>query len=326
MTRYPGSCRVSRLRTSDIDQARIFVSRYFFPHSLDLLHETTTLAASFAILQFGPLTVGDLRYGADVTIRYGQHDSYQVDVLLSGHLVARQAGRPLVATATHAAVFGPVGDTILDRWSADCRVLALKIDRVALDNHLEQLLDMPVRSPLQLAPTLDTTQGPGRSWSQLLRLLADEISNRDGLVYRSFMADRFCLGLLGGLLVAADHPYRDELERPRGPCAPRGISRAINAIHAQPAFPFTAVKLAEVAGTSVRALQEGFQRHVGISPTAYLRQVRLARAHHDLQQADPGHGAVAEIAYRWGFTHLGRFAAVYRAKYGVSPSATRRCA
>jgi AraC-like DNA-binding protein len=26
------------------------------------------------------------------------------------------------------------------------------------------------------------------------------------------------------------------------------------------------------------------------------------------------------VAYSWGFTHLGRFAALYRARYGVAPS------
>jgi AraC-like DNA-binding protein len=33
---------------------------------------------------------------------------------------------------------------------------------------------------------------------------------------------------------------------------------------------------------------------------------------------------VADAAYRWGFNHLGRFAAAYREKYGVSPSRTVR--
>ena len=29
---------------------------------------------------------------------------------------------------------------------------------------------------------------------------------------------------------------------------------------------------------------------------------------------------VAAVAYRWGFAHLGRFAAVYRSRFGVTPS------
>jgi transcriptional regulator GlxA family with amidase domain len=72
----------------------------------------------------------------------------------------------------------------------------------------------------------------------------------------------------------------------------------------------------------LEALQAGFQLYVGMSPTTYLRQVRLDRAHDQLRQADPDQTTVAAVAHRWGFTHLGRFAGSYRARYGVSPSQT----
>uniref|UniRef100_UPI0034DAE5F1 helix-turn-helix transcriptional regulator n=1 Tax=Paractinoplanes polyasparticus TaxID=2856853 RepID=UPI0034DAE5F1 len=77
-----------------------------------------------------------------------------------------------------------------------------------------------------------------------------------------------------------------------------------------------------MTGVSERALQAGFQRYVGISPTTYLRQVRLDRVHEELRQADPDRTTVADVAQRWGFRHLGRFAGCYRARYGVSPSQT----
>jgi AraC-like DNA-binding protein len=32
--------------------------------------------------------------------------------------------------------------------------------------------------------------------------------------------------------------------------------------------------------------------------------------------------SVSEVAYRWGFTHMGRFAGTYRARFGVTPSRT----
>jgi len=45
-------------------------------------------------------------------------------------------------------------------------------------------------------------------------------------------------------------------------------------------------------------------------PMAYLRVVRLDRAHHDLLATDPSHGdTVTAIAARWGFYSNSRFAA-----------------
>jgi len=47
--------------------------------------------------------------------------------------------------------------------------------------------------------------------------------------------------------------------------------------------------------------------------------------HEDLTGGDRAHRpTVAEVAYRWGFTHLGRFAHDYRARYGEAPSTTLR--
>jgi AraC-like DNA-binding protein len=38
--------------------------------------------------------------------------------------------------------------------------------------------------------------------------------------------------------------------------------------------------------------------------------------------ADPGRTTVTDVAHRWGFDHLGRFAASYRARYHTTPSQT----
>jgi transcriptional regulator GlxA family with amidase domain len=57
---------------------------------------------------------------------------------------------------------------------------------------------------------------------------------------------------------------------------------------------------------------------------AYLRDLRLRRAHEDLRAADPSATTVAAIARRWGFAHMGRFAQDYQAAYGQTPSAALR--
>ena len=44
---------------------------------------------------------------------------------------------------------------------------------------------------------------------------------------------------------------------------------------------------------------------------AYLRQVRMARAHDELLGADPQLTTAGTVARKWGFGHYGRFAAEY---------------
>jgi AraC-like DNA-binding protein len=105
---------------------------------------------------------------------------------------------------------------------------------------------------------------------------------------------------------------------------PRPVDRAIKIMEADPAAPLSMADLARAADVSVRTLQAAFLRHTGVSPMEYLRHIRLARVHEDLLTADPRHHTVARIAHRHGFPHLGRFAATYRARYGLNPSDTLR--
>jgi AraC-like DNA-binding protein len=73
-----------------------------------------------------------------------------------------------------------------------------------------------------------------------------------------------------------------------------------------------------------RTVQYMFRKHLGTTPTAYLRDVRLKRAHEELIVADRTTTTVAAVAVRWGFAHTGRFAVLYRNAYGKSPHETLR--
>jgi AraC-like DNA-binding protein len=97
----------------------------------------------------------------------------------------------------------------------------------------------------------------------------------------------------------------------------------LDAMHGDPSRPWTAGDMAEVAGVSIRRLQEGFRDYAGTSPRECLSDIRLTQVRDDLLRGDDGF-TVADVAMRWGFTHTGRFAAAYRHKYGEWPSETLR--
>jgi transcriptional regulator GlxA family with amidase domain len=105
---------------------------------------------------------------------------------------------------------------------------------------------------------------------------------------------------------------------------PAAVCTAIDLIEAEPQAPLTVEQLADRCGVSVRALRHGFRRHLDMSPMAFVRTVRLQRAHEELRAADPATQTVAAVARRWGFHHLGRFAAAHEARYGQAPAVALR--
>lgn len=89
--------------------------------------------------------------------------------------------------------------------------------------------------------------------------------------------------------------------------------------------PVTVTDLCTALNISRRTLQYSFESVLGINPVAYLQAIRLNRARRDLKSdAGVGHMTVADIAARWGFWHLSRFAGNYKQMFGELPSETLR--
>ncbi|SLN09944.1 Transcriptional activator FeaR [Roseivivax jejudonensis] len=80
--------------------------------------------------------------------------------------------------------------------------------------------------------------------------------------------------------------------------------------------------VADACGISLRYLQDLFAE-TGNSVNGYIRDRRLSRCDEELRAAPTGL-SVAEIAYRWGFADQSQFSRHYKARFGRTPTATRK--
>jgi AraC-like DNA-binding protein len=313
------------LHTTDVDEARAFCRKLFYgPLQVDPVGAQDKFAFCADVVMLGPITVGEVSYGSDIHLSIGDlESSYHVLAPLTGSLRSRHRGTVVLADPTRAAVYRPIGDIDLE-WPGNCRLLSVKVERAALERELDAALDQRVVSPLPLGASFDLIDGPGRTWTALVRLLHAELRDADGLASQPRMAARWRDMVVSGLALTVEHPYGEEPAGLQGPRRPRTVKRTLDAMHAEPWRQFNATDLAAIAGVGVRVLQEAFRQHVGMSPLTYLRRLRLDGVHSELSRSDPWQVSVSEVAYRWGFTHLGRFAGAYRSRYGVSPSQTLR--
>jgi AraC family transcriptional regulator, ethanolamine operon transcriptional activator len=103
----------------------------------------------------------------------------------------------------------------------------------------------------------------------------------------------------------------------------RAAQRAYTYLMDHRSSPVTVGELCAASGTNERTLQRVFLETYGLPPAALVKSVRLTGARRALQ--DPtGTTSVTDVALRWGFFHLGRFAHDYRDLFGESPSDTLR--
>ncbi|MEV8213311.1 helix-turn-helix domain-containing protein [Leifsonia sp. NPDC077715] len=105
---------------------------------------------------------------------------------------------------------------------------------------------------------------------------------------------------------------------------PATLRRAMRFVEDNAARPIGVDEIAAAARLSRRGVQDLFRRSLGVTPTGYLQRVRLDGARQELESGDASDVSVQEIASRWGFVHLPRFAARHREEYGEYPSQTLR--
>ena len=71
-----------------------------------------------------------------------------------------------------------------------------------------------------------------------------------------------------------------------------------------------------------RTLRRMFKEYYGVSPQQYLLAIRLHDARKRIYQASGSNVRISDIANRFGFWHMGKFAMVYRRQFGELPSKT----
>jgi AraC-like DNA-binding protein len=267
------------------------------------------------------LALGDLELTSSV-VRSARFPWFAVCLPVRGEIRVTTHRSARYVAGQRGAIVAPGDPADVEYLSPICHMRTVLIERDALEAELAAMLGHTVVRPVSFEPAIvhDGGDALGRS----LALLAAEGDGPNGLMTHSEMAPRLGRLVIAGLLTSCPHNYSEELDRPAGGQQPRAIRVAIDAIEAHPAEFTTVADIARVAALSVRALDAGFRRHVGVPPMTYLRRVRLARVHTDLIRADPGEAGVSTIARRWGFLHHGRFAAAYRDAYGRSPAQTLR--
>lgn len=308
-------------RTTDLARAEAIVGDAYLPHRLDRVERTDALDMGLVGVQFGSLFAGRLGYGTALRMRTIEMTNLHVNIPLSGRAVSSVGHETLCAEPGEAAVFTP-GATPEIYWSRGCEQLCLMVPPATVTLELEQLLGRHTAEPLQWAFLSGDQTGLTRALKPAIRLMTAELESPSSITHYPAAA-RHVEGLVvSSLLLGQPHNYTDRLLRPAD-AAPRGvIARAVELIQEFPEEAWTVTRLAHEVHVSVRTLQTGFRSQLGEPPSVYLRRVRLAKIREVLASTPAGATTVHAVATRFGFLHMGRFAATYKATFHESPSIT----
>ncbi|WP_136659001.1 helix-turn-helix domain-containing protein [Nitratireductor sp. XY-223] len=101
------------------------------------------------------------------------------------------------------------------------------------------------------------------------------------------------------------------------------FERARTLLLEQPDGEIDYAMLRSQLGCSARTIQKAFSRHTDMSPTRYLRTVRLNRVRRMLLSKSHKHCSIGDLAARSGFWNWSRFSGFYKQQFDELPSETR---
>ncbi|NMH96628.1 AraC family transcriptional regulator [Pseudonocardia sp. K10HN5] len=313
----PGGRQV--LATQDLEQARDIITRVYIPHALRT-RDGSPLDFRLRHLRSDRLTVGHCIYGADAELTVPpMRDCYHVNMTLHGHTAVSQRREAATTVGGESGVILGPSEPFTVRWSPEAVQYALKLPRLSLEAHLARLINRAVDRPVRFDLGFDLSGAPGQALLSAVRFLREELTRPGGISTMPMARDQLESLVMTQLLLTIPNEYSGLLHAPDRPAGRHVVRAALELIDAHPEETLTVAELAEAVGTSARGLQRGFANSIGMSPTAYVRSVRLDRVRAELLAGAPG-ATISDVAMRWGFFHLGRFAHQYKERFGIRPS------
>jgi AraC-like DNA-binding protein len=267
------------------------------------------------------LYVGYIQYGSPAEIRTNPARSdYWLQIPIREHIEAAVARESIICGPDCAAVSSPTTGFIIRTQGNGAR-FNISLNAAALSRHLTGLLGTAPTAPVEFAPAMDLTTGYGRSLAQNVCLAITDFERAGSMQWDAITISLFEQFIICRLLLSHPNNYMELLQRHERSVTPRDLRRAIDYMRANLAAPITIADIAKASGIAGRTLFQYFRDFRGTSPMRYLRDARFETVHDALKRAQPEQ-SVAELAMKWGFSHLGRFAVEYRKRFGESPSET----
>lgn len=273
--------------------------------------------------QANRVMVGDVglhycRYDAPTRIQFSEMKGLRQFFCLAGSGSVTAGGRRLDISQASTGFIPP--DVKFDAaYSERYRHLVVQFDASALRRKAELIAgrDLP---NLHHLPTMEPI--PAQSLSRVKAIaiaLAHQFS--DDTAPADVVVSELCQALASAFLSDNMRAF-PALSTPLVALAGRAdVRRLEDYIQANWNRPLTVEDVATACGVSVRSVFTRFKQAHGLSPMAYIRQVRLEQAKRRLQQGQ-GEVSVLDVALACGFSSFGHFARRYRETFGELPSAT----
>lgn len=304
------------LDTHDLDESRELTTRLLGAHRSQPLRPRVPFRSRVYAAPLGRHAVTFVRSESWISVRSDAPDPmWSLWLPVSGETLHR-VGRHVFQVSGQQGMAAPPGQGLSMVTTGPAETLILRLDPTAIARELGSW-----RPAADRGGSAISCFALREEWSLRLRNLVDRWCR--GLGDEGQVGDaagaHFDAALVSTLADALASSWGEGARSPD--VGLQTVHRAEEMIWDRSEAPLSVGSLADAVGVSARSLLRTFQRVRGYGPMDAMRQARLLSVRAELVEGRPG-TRVSEVAMRWGFLHLGRFAGAYARHFGELPSAT----
>lgn len=313
--------KFEHFRTCETQEAQLWGSQVFCQNELLRIDARSPMDANMSYRQFGDLGIGQISYGAEVTISPNQFDTfYLVQMLLHGGECIDNSGQITYASQSVGCVLN-AQRAIRIRHGSKTKKLILKVGRDLLERQCGQHLGRGMQGQIEFDTAMPLDSPAGKRWMRTMYWLIDFL-NDDEASSSPLLRAQIEQMIVAMLLECQHSNQSDAFVDDSHNITPSFVRRAEQFLDEHAYQPITVCDIAEHIGVSTRSLHSGFRKYRNTSPMVMLKEIRLKRVREQLMQSEIDQTTVTMVAYQWGFCHLGHFSTDYKRRFGETPSET----
>lgn len=290
-----------------------FLKKRFVNHRI-IQNQSSQKRSVLKYKRFGPLDISEYCYGCAVKVDVPSlGDMYHLEIILSGSCTWSNQGESICLQRGDSLFLTPFEEYCMD-YSADCTKLVIRIRQDFLLQVAREFGYLTSSNSMSFRHRVLRFEDSVALHNLLLDILDQEYNSRSERV------NLYYSKLLSNAILST---YSSDAVQPHDTPAPghRYIRRIRDYVLDNITGDIQVDELARLCRISRKSLYNLFERETAITPSAYIRQLKLEAVHAELS-TNMRIRTITEVALKYGFTNLGRFSAQYRNYVGELPSET----
>lgn len=308
--------------TSDVDEAQSILSHELSDLRISKVGDRSAFRLQMSGVHLGQTMVGFNRFETETLIDPGELENAVVLVIGETQKATIQIDGETVVCNRTAAIISP-SKQVKIRREAGSELFVFRTSLDAIKQQFRVMMDRSPGKPITFDRSVDLVSSVGTQVNRLLDSVVANIQQDSTVVENPLLRAGFDQMVLNTLLTLPSNYSNELISDHRRIIAPALVRKAEEYLEARVTEPVTIADLLKQVECSRATLFSAFRSYRDCTPMQFLAELRLKSAHEALQSQSPGN-TVSSIAHACGFSHLGRFAAAYRKRFGEIPQETLR--